>query len=244
MKYAFILLSLLFIHPATYSATAKCEFTTKVTPEERTEKVRAVYMDMCEWFYKTFPDKPLNPEIPLKQVIYTDSWSKIEEEKNGHEKRDLSARFLSYNPEERDTNKIIILDPPKTKFWLTSPFWLDSVLAHEIFHYFTKSCCVDSLNKVVHMYIPLFEATAYWAQNEYTKRNFGIKLMDFVKDKEKKEFENMRMSIFAKRAWILFYMRYYKFLHYAILWVEYNPQKRLDNLLKGVYESQNGKGPP
>ena len=240
MKYAFILLSLLFIHPAT----AKCEFTTKVTPEERTEEVRAVYMDMCEWFYKTFPDKPLNPEIPLKQVIYTDSWDKIEG-KNDDDNGELSALFLSYNPEERDTNKIIVLDPPTTQFWLTSsPFWLGSILAHEIFHYFTKSCCVDSLNKVVHMYMPLFEATAYWAQNEYMKRNFGVELMEFVKDKEKDEIKDIRMNIFAQRSWLLFHMSYYNFLHYAILWVEYNPQKRLDNLLNGVYKSQNGKGPP
>ena len=53
-----------------------CEFKAKVIPKEKTEKIKAIYKETCEWFIQVFQAVP-SPDIPLNDVKFVESWNSI-----------------------------------------------------------------------------------------------------------------------------------------------------------------------
>ena len=220
-----IILSFLFIPFFSYSNP--CEFKAKVTPIEFTERVESIYKDMCEWYVSTFPDNPLNPEIILNDIKFVDSWDKIDYVKDSNE---LSGVY--YAMVEKDKNEVVVLYPPKNTRWVNTPLWVDSVLAHEFFHYFTKSCCYENIIAVERMDMALFEASAYWSQDQFLKRVSGKNLVDLIVEKER-EFKEIKG--FKRIAHIMYQMAPSVYLYNSVIWFDDNPQLKLSNLVDGVY---------
>ena len=209
-----------------------CHFSAKVTPEKWKEKVQSIYEEMCHHFMDTFPDYPLNPEIPLNDVKFVKSWDEVDYVTDSDH-----LAGLYYSPyTDRDINEIIVQWPAQTEYWYHTELWLDSVLAHEIFHYFTKSCCFEELKKVENLDASIIEASAYWAQNEYIKRHSNMILTDLISKKSSTEVKDMvNMESFSTVANILYMMAMHRYLHNAPKWFGNDPQKKFDNLIKGHY---------
>ena len=58
-----------------------CEFKAKVTPKEKTERVKAIYRETCEWFIQVFQAVP-SSDIPLDDIKFVESWDSIPYVKN------------------------------------------------------------------------------------------------------------------------------------------------------------------
>ena len=238
MKKLLITFVLLF---SFYSYSDPCQFTAKVIPEERTEQVKGIYEEMCEWYHATFPDYPLDPEIPLNEVRFVSDWKEIECVTKTDANESLNALYNKIH--DKEINEIVVLYPSQNLYWVKSPKWIDSVLAHKIFHYFTKACCAELLKKVEDINIALFESFAYWAQDQFLKRNFDWlqgytryrTLADLVKNKE--DIDDMKyVDNFQKVAYFLYGMAMGKFIYNSPLFVEkVGPQKFFDNLVNGLY---------
>ena len=228
LKASFLFTAFLFFSSLSYSN--QCEFTAEVTPKERTETVKAIYKEMCEWFVNTFPSKSLNPDIPLNDVIFVESWDSIKYV----ELSDDTVGFF-YSPWEKEKNEIVIHDVPQNSFWVNTPFWIETVLAHELFHYFTKSCCFDLYTEFQNIDVALREASAYWAQDQFIRRNSNKTLFDFIKEDRKSKKDMKEISDFHLMAYWFYSSPTVSYLYNVPLWFGDNPQKKFDDLVNGAF---------
>ena len=212
-----------------FSYSDQCEFTGKVTPEEQTEKVKAIYKDMCKWFLTTFPEKPFNPEITLNEVSFVESLEGVDISEQ------LEDSFGIFHTQiEKEVSKIIIFySNQHNVFWFDNSLWRDSVLAHEIFHYLKKSCCFETLSKVKRIDEALMEASAYWAQDQFVKRHSDQSLIDLIKEDKRK---NLRVfNGFVSLAYFIYNLDLTKYIYNALIWFGEDPQTKLHNIVNGYY---------
>ena len=185
---------------------------------------------MCIHYHQSFPDYPIRPElIPLHEVRTVETWKEIDYVTNTDE--ELAGIFTFH----LDYNEVIILFPGKSDFFNDTLSWMVSVLAHEIFHYFQKSCCLEEFDKIEYLDASKLEAFAYWAQDEFLKRRYGTRLIEYIlpdkiSDRDKKELDS-----FTSMSEMLYSMAMAKYLYNAPLWVAKDPQKKYDKLIKGYY---------
>ena len=208
-----------------FSYSNPCEFTAEVSPLQFRDRVESIYVDMCEWYHDTFKDYPIDShKEPLKKVRFVESWDEVEYVQAPDE---LSGLFSMHT----DSNEIVVLYPPQNNYWTNTEDWIDSLLAHEIFHYFKKACCYEHLMEIDRLDISLFEASAYWAQDQFLKRKYSTNLIDYVIDK--KGFK--RIINFEMVAGILYMMAMDKYIYNVPIWFDNKPKEKFDNLIKGRY---------
>ena len=210
-----------FLHPDP------CEFKAKVTPEEKTEKVEAIYRETCEWFIHVFQAIP-SPDIPLDDIKFVESWDSVPYVKNTD---GLYGTF--YANHIKEVNEIVILNVAVSEHWKVTPLWRDSELVHEIVHYLTKSSSWDTLSKVDRMNYAILEAHAYWSQDQYIRRksNGTLTLNDFITDKGEAtivyNFEFSSIPLYNREKG--------KYLYNAIAWFGTDPQKKFAGIVTGKY---------
>ena len=226
-----ILLLLMFLSP---NVSASCEFRGKVNPKEFQEKVKNIYEDMCPWWVKTFPSKPLRGDITLNKVNFIKNW----EGKGYPEELGELTDGLFWRMDKKDFNEIAVIHPLTKNDWKKDDRVMGSVIAHEIFHFFQKSCCFDAIKKIKdnrkHINNTLYEASAFWAQDQYLKRNYGVQLTDLIVIEDKDFFNDIENfdKIHISYAMLLSFPRR---VRNSVLWFKKDPQKNLDDLFSGKY---------
>ncbi|MDE0518675.1 MAG: hypothetical protein OXH36_03855, partial [Bdellovibrionales bacterium] len=174
--------------------------------------VKKTYDDMCSWFVSIFTDYPLSNDMPLHSVQFVTTWKEFDWVNDSDE--DLAGLFTFHT----EKNEIIALYPMKTLYWEHSEEWLRSLLAHEMFHYFQKSCCYEKLKDVNGMNVTLFEASAYWAQDQFLIRNFNKSLVSYMTNENNEPLK--RLDDFETRAYSLYGFAMELYLFNAPLWFE------------------------
>ncbi|MDE0118762.1 MAG: hypothetical protein OXM55_01990 [Bdellovibrionales bacterium] len=169
----------------------------------------------------------MNSRIPLHSVQFVNTWKELDWVKASDE--DLAGIFTMHTVE----NKIIVLFPMKTIYWEHSEEWLRSLLAHEMFHYFQKSCCYEKMKKIDNMNVTLFEASAYWAQDQFLRRNFDKDLVSYMKNGKIASLK--RFNDFETRAYSLYGFAMELYLFNAPLWFGEQPREKFKRLIEGHY---------
>ena len=186
---------------------------------------------MCVWFSKTFRAVP-DPEIPLNNVRFVDSWDEIDYVKITGAS-ELFALFYAIHI--KDKNEIVILDENLSNdYWGDTQLRKDSLIAHELVHYLTKASQWEKLNKVDRMHMAVLESHAYWSQDQYIRRktNGAMNLYDVMKDEEKNE------ELVDNFVWLsskLYDMDPGRYLYNAVIWFNQNPVKNFEDIVKGRY---------
>ena len=256
MKWMF----LFFMSFSSYSQD--CKYKGEVSPVKFQNRVKKTYKDMCEWWYRTFPSKPLRDDIVLSQVNFIKNF-----EGRGYPEGvgdDHSGIF--WRMDKKDFNEVVVRYPPPNHTWIkgADEAIADGVLAHEIFHFFKKSCCFNTMAEVRKKKKMIngtyYEGSAYWAQDQYLKRAYGKSLFDFflIKKEEGKECEAVLeeredkncefvvengedkgyRDVIENFETISIYQNaglidLPKRVYNSTLWFAENPQERLDGLVKG-----------
>ena len=208
-----------------------CTFQAEVIPFRRRELVSEIYEEMCVWFKQSFPDHPLNPEIYLTLVEFVESWDSRDYINDSEELFALFYPMMNLG----EVNEVVVLWPPRNGYWENSEEWLASILAHEFFHFFKKSCCFEEFQKLKSFDTSLFEASAYWAQDEFIKRNYGKTLTNYVL--VKKDF--VEVSDFERVAYFLYGMSMEKYIFNAPIWFGENPTEKFNKLINGLYSFED-----
>ena len=229
-KLKFIFIIFLFLCETAYSNP--CEFTAKVTPEKETDRVKNIYEDTCAWFIQTFEAVP-SPDIPLDEVTFIQSWSSVEHIENPERYNSFSHGWF-YSSKEKEVNQIFISENTNSEIWNITPLWLDSLIAHELVHYFTKASKWNTLSQVEKMNILILESHAYWSQDQYIRRHSKggrIKLANYLKEVKKKPPHHT----FEVDAHHLFRSSHRNYIESAIHWFESNPKGKFNNIVNGIY---------
>ncbi len=227
----FIFIILLLLCETAYSNP--CEFTAKVTPERQTKRVKGIYEDTCAWFIETFDAVP-SADIPLDEVEFIQTWRSVERIENP-DRYDGYSHGVFFSSKEKAENKIFISENPESANWNITPFWIDSLLAHEIVHYLMKASRWDSLSQVERMNIPVLESHAYWSQDKYIRRHSGgtMGLEDFLKETDEKIIDVVHD--FERSALHLLRSSHSGYLYNAIRWFNTDPEKKFNNIVSGRY---------
>lgn len=218
-----------------------CQFKGKVTPEEKKDLVEFVYRDICEWWKKTMK-KPLYGDMDLKMVEYVPNWDSPKWP--DYIKGNTGIYGLFRHMSDPFVHEVSVLDPlPNDNTWKKG--WHDlvseSILAHEIFHFFQKNCCYYQIKKVqkdkdIAINNTLYEAAAYWAQNEYLKRNHGVKLTDLmILDSEYPLGKIEGFEEISSNALFSMLINFENRIHNSILWFDEDPVGKLRGLVNGKY---------
>ncbi|MDE0120018.1 MAG: hypothetical protein OXM55_08445 [Bdellovibrionales bacterium] len=186
---------------------------------------------MCTWYNQIFSEYPLKPSVTLKKVTFVETWAGYDWVNYGDEV--LSGLFVFDESYER-TDEIFILWPSlKNEFWIHNDELLESILAHEIFHYFKKSCCWDKIEKIDYMNMALFESSAYWSQDQYLKRNHKKSVMDFIANPETDTWHII--NYFESVSMTAYQMNKRLYMFNAINWFDNDPVRIYDGLINGHY---------
>ena len=193
---------------------------------------------MCIWWGKTFPSKPLRDDITLNNVDFT----KVLKDKEISEGQRERTYGLFSRLDKKDFNNIFVKYPipDNDNTWKKTPVVFDGMLAHEIFHFFQKSCCFDSLKGLREnedkINIVAFESSAYWAQDQFLKRNYGVGLLDMMIIEEDEKDWHVSQIVDLDEDWRSLLMSSFpKQLFHFVRWFEEAPQETLDGLLNGYY---------
>ena len=221
-----------------FATLTKCQYTGKVSPQEFQEKVKKIYTDMCIWWGKTFPSKPLRDDITLNNVDF----AKVPKDKESSKGLRERAYGLFWWLDKKDVNNIFVKYPipDNDDTWKKIPVVVDGILAHEIFHFFKKSCCFDSFIKLREdgdkINGAVLEASAYWAQDLFLKRNYDRGLLDLmIKAEDEKDWHVSKIVDLDEDWKSLLMISYPKQLFHSVRWFDQAPQETLDELLNGYY---------
>ena len=231
-KLKFIFIIFLFLCETAYSNP--CKFTAKVIPEKETDRVKNIYEDTCAWFIQTFEAVP-SPDIPLDMVKFIQSWSSVEHIEHP-EHLDGIAHGWFRSSEEKEVNEIFISENTDSKTWVITSLWLDSLIAHELVHYFTKASKWDALSQVTKMNILMLESHTYWSQDQYIRRHSRgerIKLVDYLKEENDKGI--LPYYAFEEHAYRLRTHSHSSYVENAIHWFESDPKGKFNSIVNGRY---------
>ena len=227
-----ILKTLLYIS-VFYSSTtyAECDFRSEVIPLEKAEKVKKIYLEVCEWFLKTFEAEYEN-DIVLQKVIFVDSWDDLKEEKE-IENKDALLGFFEH-PVKRFENAIYVLSNwGENAVFKDMEVVKDSFIFHELIHFFIKKTSFEELstNK---FNMPMNEALAYWSQNQYLLKKTGLSLIDYINE----PLEDFKVSrIFPSVAMLLYKGFYRRFLYNAVLFFDTDRIEKYQKVVTGEYRN-------
>lgn len=229
----FICVSCLFLVFSSISYAEKCDFTAKVHPEERHNRTKIVYEEVCNWYYKlfgTYPAVPLTEVHFVSLVDETDTVSVVVGNNTQKHSSGFCCGELNENKihidEEGDRNSLINASNSRVYF--------DSILAHEIIHFLVKSANADrfvkskaGLNK------GMYEAFAYWGQNKFIERHSKYSLPDFIlKDNDLKY---TRADNFEQLADLIYRHSIPYFVFNAIYFFDDNLQEKHDKLIDNKF---------
>jgi len=221
-----------------FSVPIKCQYKGKVSPKKFQEKVKRIYTDMCIWWGRTFPSKPLREDIALNNVYFSKT-VKDKELPGGSGEREYG---LFWRLDKKGVNKVFVRYPipENDNTWRNTSAVVDGILAHEIFHFFKKSCCFDSLKELREVgdkiNVIVLESSAYWAQDQFLRRNYGKGLLEVMVIAEDEKNFNTKIMGFYEADWrFLSMISYPKLLFNSVFWFDEAPQETLDRLINGYY---------
>ena len=162
-------------------------------------------------------------DIYLDEIIYVTHWSEhrdvIKEPKDAVELYGLYGKYT-----EKNTNTIWVYGPRKI-----DTLYRDSVLVHELAHFFTKKAIFE---EDFNMPRGMIEAVGYYIQNLWLLEQgpHGILLYNDIKKKLPKKIDN-----FAYMADIIYMMNHEGFLNYALVFFNKDAPRKFQNLKNGFY---------
>ena len=145
-----------------FSFAEVCVFKGKVHPESKYEEVSNLYKLSCDWFISKFMSSP-DPEIVLTDVYYINKWSEVEFAE-GRPSNILYGAF--FKSKEKNTN-VIYLELSKKAPYIKTDILDQSILFHELIHYFVKAASFDKLKHNNDSDRAMHEAMAYYAQDQF-----------------------------------------------------------------------------
>lgn len=149
-----------------------CTFTAEVTPIKYHSETKALYKEICNWYYTTFNQKPL---LSLDKVFYITSWEGVDIVKDKPYLQELKGVHCCNIWTERDEIYINI------SHYKENTVYNQSILVHELIHFFIKSSNFDKLiTSGSHRDEAMHEAFAYWGQNKFIEKHSDFNLMTYI----------------------------------------------------------------
>ncbi len=233
MKHLIITIILLLTYSEAYSE--ECVFTGTVYPVEKTEVVKEVYGTACRFFTGTFNAK-LDLNIRLDSVRYVDSWEDV----SIPVENNVYAFF--HNGEVASVNDIYININDYGDIFFQSKVLEDSVIFHEMIHFFFKSANLKYLTEnEIGRNGAMEEVLSYWCQNQYIKRvTEGKKdIMDYVQGSTQ-DFNLLDLDSFIGISDILYEMSKAGFIYQSIPFLDEDPQDTYTGIVNNKYQPEGG----
>ena len=234
MKHLVIMIFLFLICSGAYSE--ECVFTGTVEPFEKTETVKELYRKACLFFTNTF-DARLNPEIRLSGVRYEEGWSQgtldIILRKDGH--KDVYAFF--HDGTNPLVNEIYVNLKGYGRIFSENEVSENSVLFHEMIHFFFKAANLEYLTKNgIERNQLMEEVLSYWCQNQYVKEvTEGKKdLMDYVHGGGE-GFGIIDTDAFINLAFTIYSMVQEGFVFQSVRFLDDDPKGKYNRIVNNQY---------
>ncbi len=228
-----IMITLLFLaYSKSYSE--ECVFTGTVDPVGKTETVKEIYNITCRFFTGTFNAK-LDPNMKLDSVRYVDSWEGVEIVSDD----DNCAVF--HNGTDPSVNEIYVnTNGCKDTFPSGDQVFEDSLVSHEMIHFFFKSANLKYLTENgIERNTVMEESLAYWCQNEYIKEVSGGKkgIMDYTQSGGQ-NFKSLDPDTFIRESQVLFVMSDETFIYHSIDFLNGSTKERYAGIVNNNYASK------
>ena len=224
---------ILFLSLFAFSSFAEvCVFKGNVHPASKYKEVSSLYKLSCEWFvshFKSYPD----PDIVLTDVYYIDNWDSVKWITN-RPPGILYGAF--YKAKERDIN-VIYLELSEKAAYKKTDIIDRSFLFHEFIHYFIKAANFDELKNNNSTDLPIHEAIAYYAQDQFIQMmTEGEKtFFDFFNPMLKDQIIFISVHSFPGFAYRLYTNKPGSFMLNAIEYFKTNPVEKYNMLINGSY---------